>query len=103
LTQPLLKNFWIDSTRYQISLGKTTLKIDQLALRLQIMTVVNNMKAAYYTLISDRELVGVQEIAVKLAEETMARRRAKECRPAPWRPWMKSRLNHRRPTPVRTF
>ena len=70
LSQPLLKNFWIDNTRYQISLGKTTLKIDQLALRNQIMTVVNNMKAAYYTLISDRELVNVQEIAVQLAEET---------------------------------
>jgi outer membrane protein len=70
LSQPLLKNFWIDNTRYQISLGKSTLKIDQLALRSQIMTVVNNMKAAYYTLISDRELVAVQEMAVKLAEET---------------------------------
>jgi len=70
LSQPLLKNFWIDNTRYQISLSKTTLKIDQLALMNQIMTVVNNMKAAYYTLISDRELVGVQEIAVQLAEET---------------------------------
>lgn len=70
LAQPLLKNFWIDNTRYQISLGKTTLKIDQLVLLNQIMTVVNNIKAAYYTLISDRELVTVQEIAVKLAEET---------------------------------
>jgi outer membrane protein len=70
LFQPLLKNLWTDNTRYQISLSKSTLKIDQLALRNQIMTVVNNVKAAYYTLISDRELVGVQEMAVKLAEET---------------------------------
>jgi outer membrane protein len=70
LSQPLLKNFWIDNTRYQISFAKTTLKIDELALRNQIMTIVNNMKAAYYTLISDRELVTVQEIAVQLAEET---------------------------------
>jgi outer membrane protein len=71
LSQPLLKNLWIDNTRYQISFSKTTLKIDQLTVLNQIMTVVNNMKAAYYTLISDRELVGVQEIALKLAEETM--------------------------------
>ncbi|HEV7924470.1 MAG TPA: TolC family protein [Verrucomicrobiae bacterium] len=68
--QPIMKNFVIDNTRYQISLSKSTLKVDELALRLQIMTVVNNIKAAYYTLISDRELVGVQEMAVKLAEET---------------------------------
>jgi outer membrane protein TolC len=70
LTQPLLKNLWADNTRYQISLSKSTLKLDQLALRNQIMTVVNNVKAAYFTLISDRELVEVQEMAVKLAEET---------------------------------
>jgi outer membrane protein TolC len=70
LSQPLLKNLWTDNTRYQISLSKATLKNDQLALRNQIMTVVNSVKAAYYTLISDRELVGVQEMAVKLAEET---------------------------------
>ncbi|HEY3863115.1 MAG TPA: TolC family protein [Verrucomicrobiae bacterium] len=70
LSQPLLKNLWIDNTRYQISLAKTTLKVDQLALMTQIMTVVNNIKLAYYTLILDRELVAVQEMAVKLAEET---------------------------------
>jgi len=70
LSQPILKNSWIDNTRYTIFLSKTTMKSDQLALRIQIMTVVNNMKAAYYTLISDRELVGVQQIAVQLAEET---------------------------------
>ncbi len=70
LDQPLLKNLWIDNNRLQISLGKSTLKQDQLTLRNQIMTVVNNIKAAYFTLISDRELVDVQEMAVKLAEET---------------------------------
>ena len=70
LSQPLLKNFWIDNTRYQISLGKKTLKNDQLALRLQIMTVINNVKAAYYNLIYARENVKVEEAAVELAEET---------------------------------
>ncbi len=70
LTQPLLKNFWLNNPRYQIQFAKSTLRIDQQALLLQIMTVVNSIKAAYYTLISDRQLVTVQEIAVKLAEET---------------------------------
>ena len=70
LSQPLLKNAWIDNTRLQIAVSKKQLKIDQLALRLQIMTVVNNVKAAYYTLISDRENVKVEESAVQLAEET---------------------------------
>jgi outer membrane protein TolC len=71
LTQPLLKNLWIDSTRYQIQVSKKTLKIDQLGLRLQIMTVVNNIKAAYYNLIFARQNVQVEEEAVQLAQETM--------------------------------
>jgi outer membrane protein TolC len=71
LTQPLLKNFWIDSTRYQIQASKKTLRIDQLGLRLQIITVISNIKAAYYNLIYARENVQVEEEAVQLAEETM--------------------------------
>ena len=72
LSQPLLKNLWIDNSRYQISLSKQNLKLDQLALRLQIMTVINSVKAAYYNLIYARETVRVQQMAVKLAEETMS-------------------------------
>lgn len=71
LDQPLLKNLWIDNTRFQIQVSKQTLKMDQLALRLQIMTVVNNIKAAYYNLIFSRENVEVEQAAVQLAEETM--------------------------------
>src|SRR5208282_6022491 len=70
MNQPLLKNFWIDNTRYQILLGRQTLKNDQLALRLQIMTVIYNVKAAYYNLIYARENVKVEQAAVDLAEET---------------------------------
>jgi outer membrane protein TolC len=70
LTQPLLKNMWIDSTRYQIQLNKKTLRFDQLGVRLEIMTVINNIKAAYYNLIFARENVQVEEEAVQLAQET---------------------------------
>jgi outer membrane protein TolC len=71
LSQPLLKNLWIDATRYQIQVSKKTLKMDQLALRLQVITVINNIKAAYYNLIFSRENVQVEEEAVQLAQETM--------------------------------
>jgi outer membrane protein TolC len=70
LSQPLLKNLWIDTPRYEIQLNKKTLRIDQLALRLQIMTVVNTIKAAYYNLIYARENVEVEQAAVQLAQET---------------------------------
>jgi outer membrane protein TolC len=70
LNQPILKNLWIDNNRYQILVSKKTLKIDQLALGLQIITVINTVKAAYYNLIYDRENVAVEQAAVGLAEET---------------------------------
>jgi outer membrane protein TolC len=69
LSQPILKNFLIDNPRYQIQLSKKTLRSDQLALRLQIMTVVNNVKAAYYNLIYARENVKVERAAVDLARQ----------------------------------
>ncbi|MCF7669679.1 MAG: TolC family protein [Verrucomicrobia bacterium] len=68
LTQPLLKNFWIDSTRMQIKVNKRNLKISELALKQQIMATVMNVELAYYDLIFARESVDVREMAFKLAE-----------------------------------
>jgi outer membrane protein TolC len=70
LSQPLLKNMWINQTRYQIMLGKNTIKNDLQSVRLQVMTVVFNVKSAYYNLISARQNVAVEQAAVALAEET---------------------------------
>jgi outer membrane protein TolC len=70
LDQPLLKNFWIDGTRYQILLNKNALRIDKLSLELQVISVINNVKGAYYNLIYDLENIKVEEAAVQLAEQT---------------------------------
>lgn len=72
LDQPLLKNFWIDNTRYTISVAKNTLKTDEEGYRLKVMTVVFNVKNAYYQLISARENVKVDEEAVALKEQTVS-------------------------------
>src|SRR5581483_4376501 len=77
LDQPLLKNLWIDQPRLVISLAKQTLRYDQLALRLQVMTVVNNVKAAYYNLIYDRQNVDVEREAVKLAQQLASENKKK--------------------------
>jgi len=69
LKQPILKNFLIDNTRYQIQLSRRTLRSDQLALRLQMETSVYSVKAAYYNLIAARGTVDVQSAAVKLAQQ----------------------------------
>ncbi len=69
VSQPLLKNSWIDNTRYQIQLSRKLLRTDQLALRLQMENSVNAVKTAYFNLIAARENVAVQRAAVALAQQ----------------------------------
>lgn len=68
LTQPLLKNFWIDNNRLNILVAKTQLKISEQALRNQIINTVTAVENAYYELIYARENVKVQEDALTLAQ-----------------------------------
>ena len=68
LTQPLLKNFWIDNNRLQIRVAKTQLKISEQGLRNQIITTVTAVENAYYELIFARENVTVQQEALVLAQ-----------------------------------
>jgi outer membrane protein len=75
LTQPLLKNFWIDSTRMNIRINKNRLKWSDLELRLNTMQTVTTLEQAYYDLIYNRENVVVQQKAVELAEKLAAENR----------------------------
>jgi outer membrane protein TolC len=72
LRQPLLKNFWIDSTRLQIFLDKHNLKISELELRFQVMNTLTAVEQAYYNLIFAQESVKVQQKALELAERLLA-------------------------------
>src|SRR5580765_2390685 len=72
LRQPLLKNFWTDSTRLQIFHNKQQLKSKELALRNQIMTTITDVERAYYNLIFAQENVKVQQKAVELAGRLVA-------------------------------
>jgi outer membrane protein TolC len=72
LTQPLLKNFLIDPTRYNIAVAKNRLKVSELQLRQQIMNVLTSVEQAYYDLIFARENVKVQEQALQLADRLLA-------------------------------
>ena len=72
LSQPLLKNFWIDNNRLQIQLSKATLKISEQALRLQVMTTVTAVRSAYYNLLYARGNVDANATAYKLAEELVS-------------------------------
>jgi outer membrane protein len=69
LSQPLLKNFWIDQTRFNIKVGKNRVKYTDLGLKQTVMNLVTAVEQAYYDLIYARENVNVQEKALELATQ----------------------------------
>ena len=68
LTQPLLKNFWVDGNRVAISVAKNRLKFSEQGLRLQLIATVTAVEVAFYELIYARENVQVQQEALGLAQ-----------------------------------
>jgi outer membrane protein TolC len=68
LTQPLLKNFWIDTTRLNIRVAKNRLQFSEQGLRQQLITSVTAVANAYYELIFAQENVQVQQEALQLAQ-----------------------------------
>src|SRR5262249_1501667 len=75
LRQPLLKNFWIDSTRLNIYLDKKSLQISEQQFRSQLMTTITAVEQAYYNLVYSRDFVLVQEKALELADRLLAENR----------------------------
>lgn len=75
MSQPLLKNFWIDGTRLQIFLDKKQLKITELGLQDKVITAVTQVEEAYYNLIFQDENIKVQQKALELAERLVAENR----------------------------
>lgn len=68
ITQPLLKNLWIDGTRLKIELAKSKLQQSEQTLRNQLITTVAAVQIAYYELIYARQNVEVQQQALTLAQ-----------------------------------
>jgi outer membrane protein len=72
VTQPLVKNFWLNPTRLNIAVLKNRIKWTDLGLRSQIMDIVTRVEMAYYDLKASYENVKVLERAVELAERLLA-------------------------------
>jgi HAE1 family hydrophobic/amphiphilic exporter-1 len=68
VTQPLLKNFWIDATRLNIRVAKNRLKFSEQGLRSQLITSITAVQNAYYELVFAATNVMVQQEALKLAQ-----------------------------------
>lgn len=65
LQQPLLRNFWIDSSRATIMINKKRLQISEWQLRGQLITTIAAVENAYYDLIRARENIKVQRLALE--------------------------------------
>jgi len=77
LSQPLLRNFWIDSSRLQIRVNKNRLKYSQYILQMDLMNTLTLLEQAYYDLIFARENVTVQEKAAEQTDRLVAENRKK--------------------------
>jgi outer membrane protein TolC len=77
LSQPLLKNFWIDPTRANIQVAKNRIKYTESALRYLMMTTIYNVEQAYFNLIRARENVKTSETALQLADRLLWENRKK--------------------------
>lgn len=70
--QPLLKNSWIDQGRMLIRVNKRNLKITELGVIYQTLSVLNQVQQAYSELLFSREAVKVQERLVLTREHFLA-------------------------------
>jgi HAE1 family hydrophobic/amphiphilic exporter-1 len=68
LTQPLLKNFWIDTTRLTIKVDKNRLQYSEQGFREQVITSVTAVQNAYYELVYALENLKVQQEALTLSQ-----------------------------------
>jgi outer membrane protein TolC len=72
MTQPLLRDFWIDQTRLNIAVARNRLKFSEAAFLRQVMQTVSAVEQAYVEVVFARESVKVQEKALELAERLLA-------------------------------
>jgi outer membrane protein len=75
LSQPLLRNFWIDADRFTIYVNKKELQKSEIDFRDTMMSTITQVETAYLRLIQADENVVVQQKALELAERTAAENR----------------------------
>ena len=68
VTQPVLRNLWIDSTRLAVMAARIQVHFSDQGLRQQLITTVTAVENAYYELIYARENVEVGRQALDLAQ-----------------------------------
>ena len=69
VSQPLLKNAWIDQARLGISVGRLNQRLSEHELRSLLMTVVTEVELAYYALVEARDRLSIIEESNALASK----------------------------------
>ncbi len=77
ITQPLLRNFWIDQGRMTIKFNRKGLRVADLALLGVVNAVVRDVKLNYYELMFARENIRVQEKNLEVADRFARENRKK--------------------------
>jgi len=77
LSQPLLKNMWMDTTRRFIRVSRKNVELSYSQFELNLMQIVRDVEIAYYDLIASYENVKVQQKALELGETTLSENRVK--------------------------
>ncbi|HXI51084.1 MAG TPA: TolC family protein [Candidatus Saccharimonadales bacterium] len=77
VTQPLLRDFWIDSGRLNIRLSKKTVIMSELRLRLLVMDITRRVAQGYFDLVAARDQIRVQQQALELAQQLVAENKKK--------------------------
>ena len=68
-TQPLLRNFHIDSTRQQLAVTKINRDISDVQLRATITNILSNVRSAYWDYVFAVQAVDVAQQSVTLADQ----------------------------------
>ncbi len=75
VTQPLLRDFWIDQPRATIKINKKRLQISEWQLRAQLMVTISQVENAYLDLIRARENIKVQRAALEYNNQLLRENR----------------------------
>lgn len=75
VTQPLLRDLWIDQARWAIALNTRVVLQEEQTVRAQLIQTATQVQLAFYSMAASRENVRVQEKAVELAERLLIENR----------------------------
>ncbi len=77
VSQPLIRDLFIDAARQQLAVGRTNRDIADTRLRESLVHTTANVKAAYWNLVSARATVDARRSALDLAQELVRVNKAK--------------------------